>query len=85
MPTEALFFELALEDLTRAADLLEPVHERTAGVDGWVSQEVSPLLAHHPRTRKRNRTLSEARQLDQHVDPALSRIARSASAKGLMA
>jgi transaldolase len=82
MPTEALFFELALEDLTRAADLFEPVHERTAGVDGWVSLEVSPLLAHHPRTRKRDRTLSEARQ---HVDPALSRIARSASAKGWMA
>jgi transaldolase len=42
---EALFFELALEDLTRAADLFHPVHERTGGVDGWVSLEVSPLLA----------------------------------------
>ena len=43
---EALFFDLALEDLTRAAALFGPVHERTDGVDGWVSLEVSPLLAH---------------------------------------
>jgi transaldolase len=43
---EALFFELALEDLTRAADLFRPVHENTNGVDGWVSLEVSPLLAY---------------------------------------
>ena len=43
---EELFFELALEDLTRAADLFRPIHERTNGVDGWVSLEVSPLLAH---------------------------------------
>jgi transaldolase len=43
---EKLFFELALEDLTRAADLFRPVFDRTNGVDGWVSLEVSPLLAH---------------------------------------
>ena len=43
---EELFFELALEDLTRAADLFRPVWDRTRGVDGWVSLEVSPLLAH---------------------------------------
>ncbi len=42
---EPLFFELAIEDLQRAADLFRPVHERTNGVDGWVSLEVSPLLA----------------------------------------
>lgn len=42
---EALFFELALGDLTRAADLFAPVHRQTGGVDGWVSLEVSPLLA----------------------------------------
>jgi transaldolase len=42
---EELFFDLALDDLTRAADLFRPVHERTNGVDGWVSLEVSPLLA----------------------------------------
>ncbi len=46
---EALFFGLAIEDLTRAADLFGPVHERTGGVDGWVSLEVSPLLAHDTR------------------------------------
>src|SRR5882757_7406233 len=43
---EALFFELALEDITRAADMFRPIHDRTNGVDGWVSLEVSPLLAH---------------------------------------
>jgi transaldolase len=43
---EKLFFELALEDLTQAADLFRPFHDRTCGVDGWVSLEVSPLLAH---------------------------------------
>ncbi|MBV8053192.1 MAG: transaldolase [Acidobacteriaceae bacterium] len=43
---EALFFELALEDLSRAAKLFEPVHKKTNGTDGWVSLEVSPLLAH---------------------------------------
>lgn len=42
---EALFFELALEDLTQAADLLRPIHDATGGMDGWVSLEVSPLLA----------------------------------------
>jgi len=43
---EALFFDLALEDLTRAADLFRPVHDRTGGLDGFVSLEVSPLLAY---------------------------------------
>ena len=43
---EDLFFELALEDLTRAADLFRPIWDTTRGVDGWVSLEVSPLLAH---------------------------------------
>ncbi len=42
---ETLFMELALEDLRRAADLFRPVHDATDGVDGWVSMEVSPLLA----------------------------------------
>ncbi len=42
---ETLFFELAIDDLARAADLFLPVHDRTDGVDGWVSLEVSPLLA----------------------------------------
>jgi transaldolase len=43
---EALFFELALEDITRAADIFRPSHDRTNSVDGWTSLEVSPLLAH---------------------------------------
>jgi len=55
---EPLFFELALEDLTRAADLFRGVHERTAGVDGWVSLEVSPRLAYDTDS-----TLAEARNL----------------------
>jgi len=55
---EELFFDLALDDLTRAADLLRPVFDRTNGVDGWVSLEVSPLLAHNT-----SRTLDEAKKL----------------------
>ncbi len=55
---EALFFELALEDLTRAADLFRPVHDRTDGVDGWVSLEVSPLLAYDTKS-----TLAAAKDL----------------------
>ncbi|HEY9461134.1 MAG TPA: transaldolase family protein, partial [Paralcaligenes sp.] len=43
--SETVFFGLAIEDLQRAADLFRPVHEATKGVDGWVSLEVSPLLA----------------------------------------
>jgi transaldolase len=43
---EELFFSLAIQDLSRAADLFLPIHQRTATVDGWVSLEVSPLLAH---------------------------------------
>ena len=56
--SEALFFELALEDLTRAADLFRPIYEETNGVDGWVSLEVSPLLAHDTAS-----TLAAARDL----------------------
>jgi transaldolase len=55
---EALFFELALEDLKRAADLFLPVHRRTATVDGWVSLEVSPLLAYDTKV-----TIAEAKRL----------------------
>jgi len=47
---EKLFFELALEDLTQAADLFRPIHDRSCGVDGWVSLEVSPLLAHDTKS-----------------------------------
>jgi transaldolase len=59
-PPENLFFDLALADLTRAADLFQPIFARTDGVDGWVSLEVSPLLAHDT-----NRTLAAARDLHQ--------------------
>jgi transaldolase len=57
---EDLFFELAMADLTRAADLLRPVFTRTDGVDGWVSLEVSPLLAHDTQ-----RTIAAARELSR--------------------
>jgi transaldolase len=55
-----LFFELALSDLTGAAELFRPVFARTDGVDGWVSLEVSPLLVHDT-----NATLTAARTLHQ--------------------
>ena len=55
---EALFFDLAIEDLTRAADLFRPIYEKTNGVDGWVSLEVSPLLAYDTAS-----TLAAAREL----------------------
>jgi transaldolase len=55
---EALFFELALEDLTQAADIFAPIHQRTASVDGWVSLEVSPLLAFDAKS-----TVAEAKML----------------------
>jgi transaldolase len=55
---EALFFDLALDDLTRAADLFRPIHDRTDGVDGWVSLEVSPLLAYDTAS-----TLAAAKEL----------------------
>ena len=55
---EKLFFELALEDLRQAADLFRPIYDRTCGVDGWVSLEVSPLLAHDTKS-----TIEEAKSL----------------------
>src|SRR5262245_34004611 len=55
---EELFFDLALSDITRAADLFRAIHDRTNSVDGWVSLEVSPLLAHDTTS-----TLAEAKQL----------------------
>jgi transaldolase len=59
---EDLFFELALEDLTRAADLFRPVYDATNGVDGWVSLEVSPLLANN-----KVRTIEEATELHKRA------------------
>lgn len=63
LSTEALFFELALEDLTRAADLFAPTHERTAGVDGWVSLEVSPLFAYDAKA-----TVEQAKALHRKAN-----------------
>ena len=62
---EALFFELALEDLAQAADLFYPVHNATGGVDGWVSMEVSPLLANDTAS-----TIREAAQLHAQAQRA---------------
>ena len=55
---EDIFFELALEDLTRAADLFRPIYDQTNTVDGWVSLEVSPLLAYDTKS-----TIAAARDL----------------------
>ena len=60
---EELFFDLAIEDLTRAADLFRPIFEQTNGVDGWVSLEVSPLLAFDTAT-----TLAAAKKLHARAD-----------------
>jgi transaldolase len=57
---EDLFFELALVDLSRSADLFRPIFTRTDGMDGWVSVEVSPVFAHDT-----GRTLAAARALHQ--------------------
>ncbi len=59
---EDLFFELALDDLERAADLFDPIHDRTNGVDGWVSLEVSPLLAYDTA-----KTIASAKQLSERA------------------
>ncbi len=60
---EGLFFELAVQDLTRAADLFAPIHERTAGVDGFVSLEVSPLLAYDTKN-----TVEQAKSLHKKAN-----------------
>jgi transaldolase len=55
---EVLFFDLALDDITRAADLFRETHDQTHGVDGWASLEVPPSLAHDTA-----RTLAAAKEL----------------------
>ncbi len=60
---EETFFELAIDDLRRAADLFAKVHQRTDGVDGWVSLEVSPLLAHDTA-----KTVEAATSIHHRVD-----------------
>src|SRR5262249_35377323 len=59
---ESLFFEIALQDLTQAADLFRPIHERTSAVDGWVSLEVSPVLAYDTKS-----TLAAAQDLHRRA------------------
>ena len=77
---EDIFFGLALADLTRAAELFEPIFSRTDGVDGWVSLEVSPLLAHDT-----NRTLAAVRNLHQRCGKANLFIKIPGNAEGLPA
>ena len=60
---EDLFFELAIEDLSRAAELFLPIHRRTSSVDGWVSLEVSPLLAHDTK-----KTITQAAELHKKAN-----------------
>src|SRR3989449_10261065 len=60
---EELFFELAIEDLTQAADLFRPIYDATDGVDGWVSLEVSPLLAHDTAS-----TIAQAKELHARAE-----------------
>jgi transaldolase len=60
---EALFFELAIEDLRQAADLFRPIYDRTNGIDGWVSLEVSPMLAYDTPG-----TIAEVKQLSARAE-----------------
>ena len=60
---EELFFDLAIDDLRRAADLFLPIYKKTNGADGWVSLEVSPLLAHDT-----DATIQSARHLHALAD-----------------
>ena len=77
---EDLFFELAIDDLTRAADLFRPTFDRTCGVDGWVSLEVSPLLAHDTKT-----TLAVAKELHARAGRANLFIKIPGTAEGVPA
>ena len=72
---EHLFFELAIEDLVRAADLFRPVYDRSGGLDGWVSLEVSPRLAYDTAS-----TLAAARDL--HARAARPRRGRRGAGRG---
>ena len=63
--TEEAFFDVAVEDIARAADLFRPTFEKTNGVDGWVSLEVSPLLAYDTKS-----TLEAAKDVHARVNRA---------------
>jgi len=60
---ESLFFDLALSDITQAADIFRTIHDQTSGVDGWASLELSPSLAYDP-----TKTLSAAKELFARAD-----------------
>jgi transaldolase len=77
---ETLFFDLALDDLKKAADLFRPIHQGTNGVDGWVSLEVSPLLADDP-----SKTLEAAKRLFASADRPNLFIKIPGTPKGLSA
>ena len=77
---EKLFIELALEDLKQAADLFRPVYDRTCGVDGWVSLEVSPLLAHDTKS-----TIATAKALHAEAQCPNLMIKIPGTAEGLSA
>ena len=77
---EKLFIELALEDLKQAADLFRPVYDRTCGVDGWVSLEVSPLLAHDTKS-----TIAAAKDLHAEAQCPNLMIKIPGTAEGLPA
>ncbi len=79
-PAEELFTRLAIDDLRRAADLFLPVHELTDGVDGWVSIEVSPLLAHDAK-----RTIELARALHERAGRRNLFVKIPGNAEGLVA
>jgi transaldolase len=78
--SEELFFELAIEDLRRAADAFLPIHQRTDGVDGWVSLEVSPLLAYDAA-----RTITAAKELHARAGRSNLLIKIPGTAEGLPA
>jgi transaldolase len=63
LTSEEIFFGLAIADLQRAADLFQPIHDLTSGVDGWVSLEVSPLLAYDT-----DKTVAAAKELHQRAN-----------------
>ena len=78
--SEEIFFDLAIADLRRAADLFGPIHERTLGVDGWVSLEVSPLLLNDAKG-----TVEMARRLHQRAQRANLFIKIPGTSAGLQA
>ncbi len=77
---EELFFDLAIDDLTRAADLFKPIHDSTQGMDGWVSLEVSPHLAYDPAG-----TVKAAQELSEQANRSNIFIKIPGTQKGLAA